>query len=88
MEDLQDKELWLVAKRRASFRKSLIVYIVMNTFFWCIYLVNDRYSGFPWPLWAMLGWGIGLAFKYIEAYHGKDWFSTKREYDRLKESGK
>ena len=84
MENLQDKELWRIAKRRASFKRSLIAYILVNTFLWGIYLMNASHSNYPWPIWVMLGWGIGLAFKYAEAYHRQNIFSVEKEYNKLK----
>jgi len=84
----QEDELWLIAKRRAKFKKELITYILVNSFLWCVYLITNGHSRIPWPLWVMLGWGIGLALKYVEAYHGKSWFSTEQEYEKLKNSGK
>ncbi|MES2777432.1 MAG: 2TM domain-containing protein [Bacteroidota bacterium] len=88
MQNFEDKQLYRIAKRRAEFKKALIAYILVNSFLWCIYLLTDRHSRFPWPLWVMLGWGIGMAFKYVEAYHGNNWFSPEKEYDKLKNSGK
>jgi hypothetical protein len=32
----------------------------------------------------MLGWGIGLAFNYIDAYHLNKDDMIQREYDKLK----
>ena len=88
MENLQDKDLYRIAKRRAEFKRSLIAYILVNSFLWCVYLINERHSHYPWPLWVMLGWGIGLAFKYVEAYQANNWFSVEKEYDQLKQSQK
>lgn len=89
MENLQETELYQIAKQRAKFKKDLISYILVNIFLWCIYLVtNSGHSRFPWPLWVMLGWGVGLAFKYVEAYHGNNFFSAEKEYDRLKNQEK
>ena len=25
-------------------------------------------GNFPWPVWPMFGWGIGLLFNYMDAY--------------------
>jgi hypothetical protein len=37
-----------------------------------------------WPVWAMLGWGVGIAAQYFHAYHGNDIFSVQKEYEHLK----
>jgi hypothetical protein len=36
----------------------------------------------------MLGWGIGLAFAYAEAYHNNKLFSAEKEYEKMKQSGR
>ena len=62
----KDPELWEIAKRRASFKSHLGVYIVVNIFLWAIWFLtadNDAGRGrYPWPVWSTLGWGIGLLF--------------------------
>ena len=89
MENLQENELYRIATQRAKFKRDLLSYILVNSFLWCIYLVtNSGHSSFPWPLWVMLGWGVGLAFKYVEVYYGNNWFSTEKEYDKLKRQQK
>ncbi|MFM8301217.1 MAG: 2TM domain-containing protein [Gemmatimonadota bacterium] len=37
-----------------------------------------------WPLYATLGWGVGVLFTYLDAYgiFGKS--LTEREFERLK----
>lgn len=87
METPDEKALWRIAKKRAHFKKGLIAYVLVNTFLWAVYLINIRYSIYPWPLWVMLGWGIGLAIAYTEAYHSTAMFSAEKEYERLKQSG-
>ena len=39
----------------------------------------------PWPIFPMLGWGIGLAIQYMKAYHifGESSLEQK-EYEKLK----
>jgi hypothetical protein len=88
METLQDKALWRTARKRAEFKRGLLAYLLVNAFLWAVYLINFRYSRYPWPLWVMLGWGIGLAFAYAEAYHNNKLFSAEKEYEKMKQSGK
>ena len=67
----KDKQLWEIAQKRASFKRHLMTYIVVNIFMWAVWAMtgSHRYnSGMPWPLWSTLGWGIGLAFHYFGAY--------------------
>ncbi|MBP1652205.1 MAG: hypothetical protein H6Q26_2362 [Bacteroidetes bacterium] len=87
METIQqrDERLWKIAKSRAAFKNSLIVYLVMNLFFWAIwYITTGRYyGGTPWPVWPGLGWGLAIAFQYFNAFHRDPFGDTLREYERL-----
>ncbi len=86
----RDQELWKMAKRRAGFKKSLLSYVLVNTLLigiWAYTSWNgnlDFKIPYFWPFWPIVGWGIGLAFQYANAYHGSDIFSAEREYENLK----
>lgn len=90
MENNRDEQLWLLAKKRAQFKRHLAVYVVVNVFLWGVWWFTAGQYGrrtgpVPWPAWAMLGWGLGLAFQYFEAYGDGDLkSSTQREYEKLK----
>lgn len=86
MQDLHERELWQTAKCRAAFKRSLVAYVSVNSFLWCIYLFSGGAGGYPWPVWSMLGWGLGLGFQYLRAFEGADFFSTQKEYEKLKDS--
>jgi hypothetical protein len=83
----KDPHLWEIAQRRASFKKHLATYIVMNLFFWALWYFNryddHEYSNYPWPIWPMLGWGIGLAFHYMAAYVSHKENDVENEYRKL-----
>lgn len=85
-DETRDPELWELAQKRASFKKHLATYLVMNTFFWIVwYFTKQDSSGtFPWPVWPMFGWGIGLFFHYMGAYIKYKKNSVEREYEKLK----
>jgi hypothetical protein len=83
----RDEKLWRLAKRRASFKRHFATYLIMNAFFWAVWFFSTRgrsHYGLPWPVWPMLGWGIGLAFHYIGAYVSPETNSVEREYEKLK----
>lgn len=86
MNDRRDDQLWKLAKRRAAFQRSLAAYFIINAFLWAIwwFASNHDRGGFPWPVWPMLGWGIGLAFQYLNAYGGSKEDLEQKEYDKLK----
>lgn len=76
--------LWHIARRRAGFKWSLAAYIIVNIFLVGIwYFTTGDLSQF-WPIWPMLGWGLGLSFQYFGAYHGDRVFSVEQEYEKLK----
>ena len=84
----KDPELWEIAQKRVSFRSHLTVYIIMNVFFWLLWLFSGQEynEGFdlPWPVWPMVGWGIGVFFHYMGAYVYPKNNSVEREYQKLK----
>ncbi len=89
----KDEQLWRMAKKRASFKKQLASYIIINGFLWAMWYITqghadfdeDYGSKFPWPIWCTLGWGIGLAFSYYGAYHNDKETDTMKEYQKLKD---
>jgi len=88
----RDDRLWKLARKRANFKRSLLTYIVINAFLWAIWWFtsgrDNGFQGFPWPLWVMLGWGIGIIMQYIDAYGGNKEDLEQREYDKLRERQK
>lgn len=80
----KDPELWRLAQKRASFKRHLSIYVLVNVFLWLVWAFtsNKTYnSGLPWPAWTTFGWGIGVAFHYVGSYAKIN--SIEREYDKL-----
>lgn len=92
MEEQRDEKLWQLAKRRADFQNSLIGFVVTTGICWVIWYFTAGRRGInthtPWPLWVMLGLGIGLVFKFLKAYKTDTETITEREYEKLKNQGK
>ncbi len=88
MEEQRNEELWQKAKKRAGFQRSLVSYFVVNIFLWLIWWFTAGRRGInremPWPVWSMLGWGIGLFFQYLNAYGGGKQDLVEKEYEKLK----
>jgi uncharacterized membrane protein (DUF485 family) len=58
-------------KKKRDFRTHLLAYVLVNAFFWLIWgviLTAADGTWFPWPLFPLVGWGIGLTFHYIYGY--------------------
>lgn len=89
----RDPHLWKQAQARVGFKMHLRAYLIVNAGLWLIWALTvfafSRYVGaprfvFPWPLFAMFGWGIGLASHYFGVYRSGDQKSmVEREYQRL-----
>ncbi|MBW8686471.1 2TM domain-containing protein [Chitinophaga rhizophila] len=81
----RDERLWKIAKARASFRTSLLVYLVINAFLWALWFITQgpSHHGIPWPIWPSLGWALGLAFQYFYAWHHDPFGDAVREYEKL-----
>jgi hypothetical protein len=84
-EQQRDEQLWRMAKARVAFRWSLASYFIVNAFLVALWFVSagGPYSYF-WPIWPIMGWGVGIAFQYFHAYHGNGFGSTQDEYEKLK----
>ena len=83
----KEKELWKIAKKRVGFKRHLAAYIAVNTFFWFLWFFTDHnntHTGVPWPVFPMLGWGIGVMFSYLGAYVFVKNDAIEKEYEKLK----
>ena len=86
MATLSDKQLHELARRRVEFRTHLIVYLIINAALWTIWYFTG--SHYPWPVWPMVGWGIGLLFHYLFEYRKSSLFSEEEEFEKLKKEMK
>jgi hypothetical protein len=87
MTNLTDDELRKRAevrvKAREDFRIHFLVYVLVNLLLWAIWYVTARDDGgIPWPLFASLGWGIGLVAHWWTVYGIDD---VRREAEIQKE---
>lgn len=90
METPRNEFLWKKAKNRASFKMHLRSYLVVNAGLWLIYFLSSgfdfpyKWHHYPWPVWPMLGWGIGLFSHYLSAYGNMDEKNlAEKEYEKL-----
>lgn len=59
------KDKWKQHHRR-EFYRHLTTYCIVNGFLVLVYLMTSR--GYFWVVWPMMGWGIGLAFHYVNTF--------------------
>jgi hypothetical protein len=74
-------------QKKRDFHTHLVAYVLVNAFLWLIWGVVYAAGGpwFPWPVFPLFGWAIGLIFHGWEVYRRHE-FSQKaidRELDRL-----
>ena len=85
-----EEELRKKAKKRAEekigFYTHFAIYIMVNILLYAIWWINHGPGTHPWPIWATIGWGIGIVAHFIGAI-GATGFGEKleeKEYKKLK----
>jgi len=84
MDKVRDEKLWRIAKKRVAFKVNLLVYIIMNLMLIALWYFTTGASSYFWPIWPILGWGLGVLFQYIDAYWNNNLFSEEKEFEKLK----
>ena len=56
-------------KARRDFKTHAATYLIVNTGLVIIWALSG--AGYFWPIWAIAGWGVGLAFNAWAVYGGK-----------------
>jgi hypothetical protein len=64
--DLRERALTQLRKKH-EFHAHVAAYILVNSMLVAIYLLTDP-GGFFWPIFPILGWGIGLFFHGWDVY--------------------
>ncbi|HUZ39363.1 MAG TPA: 2TM domain-containing protein [Streptosporangiaceae bacterium] len=84
---LRDKAVKQLKKKR-DFRGHLLVYVLVNAFLVVIWAVTDPH-GFFWPVFVIVGWGIGVVLNAWDVYGRQDFGEEeiRRTMDRLTKHG-
>lgn len=64
--ELRDRAVKRIQKRR-DFSAHLAVYVLVNGFLVVIWAMTNA-GGFFWPMFPVLGWGIGLTMHAWDVY--------------------
>jgi 2TM domain len=74
-------------RKKAEFRSHLISYVLVNAGLVVIWVLTSGARSYFWPIWPMLGWGVGIGFHAWETFgpssHGPSEDQIRREMDRL-----
>ncbi|MCL2530672.1 MAG: 2TM domain-containing protein [Oscillospiraceae bacterium] len=79
-------------QRKKEFKIHLAVYLAVNAFLVGIFFVTSRnaFHAYFWPMWPMLGWGLGVAIHGAVVYLGgnsaKEADHVRKEYQKLKDA--
>lgn len=56
-------------EQKQSFLRHFAWYLVINAFVWGLWaFTEEQKSGFPWPGWVTLGWGIPVALHAFQLF--------------------
>jgi hypothetical protein len=79
-----EEELRQLARRRVDNRQGFIIhailFLVVNTALFGIWKLTGAH--YPWFLWPLFGWGIGVAGHALSLVFGPGSPSDKRAFDR------
>jgi hypothetical protein len=75
-------------KKRRDFAGHLLVYVLVNSFLVVIWALTDV-NGFFWPVFPIVGWGIGVVMNAWDAFRNEDFGEQRilREVERLQRQG-
>lgn len=81
-----------IAREKAGFQVHLGIYAGVNLFLFAIwYFTTDPWgSVFPWFIFPLAGWGIGIIGHFIGAYRGEGYVMSleEREFRKMKQRQK
>lgn len=89
---MKDEEIMELARKivqkKRDFTVNAISYVAVNAMLVMIWFTTGR--GYFWPIWPMLGWGLGLAIHGVDLFRysngGGYQDQVEREYQRLKKN--
>jgi 2TM domain len=75
-------------KKRRDLAGHLLVYVLVNTFIVLIWLMSGS-DGFFWPVFPIVGWGIGVVMNAWDVYRSDEFHETqiRREMNRIQRMG-
>jgi hypothetical protein len=86
-----DEELLIRSRKRAEakllFYTDLVAYAIVNTALFMVWYFSGQ--GFPWFLFVLFFWGLGVGSRGVTYYRNSDGFDrmTAAEYKRMLNKG-
>jgi hypothetical protein len=81
-ESLSDADIYAQARKRVEAKKGffvhLIIYAVINALIFVIWFITMGGHGYPWFIWPMIGWGIGVLFNFLAVF----FFDRETDWER------
>jgi hypothetical protein len=72
VETQNDEELRKAALKRLKAKRDFLghvfAYVVVNAFLVAVWYFSSGSDTYFWPMWVMIGWGIGVAFNAWDVY--------------------
>ena len=74
----EEQRQWAIRRIRAkrAFRAHLAIYLAVNALLVSIWAITS--AAYFWPVWPMLGWGIGVAAHAVNVYVGPSEISEEQ----------
>ena len=76
-------------KKRRDFYGHVVAYVIVNAFLVLVWYFTS--GSYFWPMWVMIGWGVGLAFNAWDVFGRRKVTSEadiRAEMDRMRGSGR
>ena len=93
--NISEEEIYEIARKRVEEKKGFfvhfIVYIIVNAVLIIIWAVGTG-GGFPWFIFPLAGWGIGVLFHFLGVFvfnnqTGWERRQIEKEAERLRNQG-
>lgn len=77
-----------IAKKKSDFYIHLVIYIAVNAFLIAQWWVIAGPGSFPWFVFPLFGWGIGIAAHAVDTFRGESYMEKQAEieYQKLKKN--
>jgi len=92
---MSEDKLRKLARKRAQakigFYVHLVIYVIINVFLVLLWYMTSDTTEFPWFIFPLVGWGIGLVAHGVYTFYGSSTgledSMTERELAKLKAQG-